>query len=99
MFVYRGSLITCTSLSGLIVRCVEVQVMHWLGELSDRLQEQLDLDLEMHNRKAKLLVLHAAVHLVSKAEILQQVFRGRLLIVWLLVAFYLLNPILKSYEN
>lgn len=38
-------------------------VMHWLGELSDRLQEQLDLDLEMHNRKAKLLVFHAAVHL------------------------------------
>ncbi|KAG0553321.1 hypothetical protein KC19_12G002200 [Ceratodon purpureus] len=43
-------------------------VMHWLGELSDRLQEQLDLDLEMHNRKAKLLVLHAAVHLRGASQ-------------------------------
>jgi hypothetical protein len=65
--------------------------MHWLGELSDRLQEQLDLDLEMHNRKAKLLVFHAAVHLVSKAELPLQIFSGRLLIVWLLVAFLFLE--------
>jgi len=43
--------------------------MHWLGELGDRLQEQLDLDLELHNRTAKLLVFHATVHLVSEAEL------------------------------
>ncbi|XP_024382887.1 DNA polymerase eta isoform X2 [Physcomitrium patens] len=38
-------------------------VMYWLGEMCDELQEKLDIDLEVHNRKAKLLVFHAAVQL------------------------------------
>jgi len=42
--------------------------MYWLGEMCEELQERLDLDLEMNNRKAKLLVFHAAVHLVCKVE-------------------------------
>lgn len=45
---------------------VDLQVMYWLGEMCEELQERLDLDLEMNNRKAKLLVFHAAVHLVCK---------------------------------
>lgn len=90
---------TFITLSALFVRYIGLQVMHWLGELSDRLQEQLDLDLEMHNRKAKLLVFHAAVHLVSKAKLPLQIFSGQLLIVWLLVAFISRVLYSKSPEN
>jgi len=60
--------VACLLSSGFCLYNIGLQVMHWLGELGDRLQEQLDLDLELHNRKAKLLVFHATVHLVSKAE-------------------------------
>lgn len=38
-------------------------LMYWLGEMCEELQEKLDLDLETNNRKAKLLVFHATVHL------------------------------------
>ncbi|KAG0622952.1 hypothetical protein M758_3G136200 [Ceratodon purpureus] len=38
-------------------------LMHWIGEMCEELQEKLDSDLETHNRKAKLLVFHATVHL------------------------------------
>jgi hypothetical protein len=40
--------------------------MYWLGEMCEELQEKLDLDLETNNRKAKLLVFHATVHLVLR---------------------------------
>jgi DNA polymerase eta len=39
-------------------------VMYWLGEMAEELQERLDLDLENNNRTARLLVFHAACHLV-----------------------------------
>ena len=53
--------------SGLLVfgLFTTLQVMHWLGEMCEELQERLDLDLEMNNRTPRLLVFHAAVHLVG----------------------------------
>lgn len=53
----------------LIPEILGIQVMYWLGEMCDELQEKLDIDLEVHNRKAKLLVFHAAVQLVRKLEL------------------------------
>ena len=58
--------------------------MHWLGEMCEELQEKLDSDLEMHNRKAKLLVFHATVHLVMRHH---PSFSAQLLVVYLLAAF------------
>ncbi|KAG6551273.1 hypothetical protein Mapa_007200 [Marchantia paleacea] len=43
-------------------------VGHWLSELSAELQERLDEDLQLHHRKARLLVVHAACHIVGRAS-------------------------------
>lgn len=48
----------------LISQLLDMQVGHWLSELSAELQERLDEDLQLHHRKARLLVVHAACHIV-----------------------------------
>ncbi|KAL2633745.1 hypothetical protein R1flu_005224 [Riccia fluitans] len=43
-------------------------IRYWLTALSAELQERLNADLELHKRKARLLVVHASCHMVGKTS-------------------------------